>query len=470
MRKASKISIAALLTAAMLCTGACGQSSARDTAQTTAATATEAAVTTTTETTVDDDIENPVDMAEFVDETADKLEDPNLTYLGYYDMRTAGDIKPAVKLFEETYGGTIDYLQCSWAERIEKLQVLISSGDSPDLVDKESETFPLLISKNVYEDLTDYIDLSLPQWQGMEELIEQHAWNGKHCYYPWFATALTDYVFYSRARLSEYGITTPKELYDSGEWDWNSFRDTMIKFVDSSDTDAVGVYGNLTTTFIATTGKPVIGIENGKITNNMRSPEIDRAMTFLGDIARQGLTAKREGMWGNEVEPLVNGQACFLVYGQYQLDSFMKKYADIEVEFVPVPRDPSADKYYYASSTFGYLVPAGSKNIKGAAAFINMIRLCSTDPDLREEVKQSEMKKKKWTSDQIDYMSEFENIGNYSIVSDFSTGFDSDTATLISDMLIDGAFFPDSEKGSWTVQLESNINTIDTAIAVLNGE
>ena len=78
------------------------------------------------------------------------------------------------------------------------------------------------------------------------------------------------------------------------------------------------------------------------------------------------------------------------------------------------------------------------------------------------------MKSKKWTSEQIDYMTEYEHIGNYAIVSDFSTGFDSDTASLISDMLIDGAFFPDSENGSWTVQRESNINIFDTAIEKLN--
>ena len=102
-------------------------------------------------------------MGEYVDENAEELTDPNLTYFGYYDMRVAGDVKPAVKLFEETYGGKIDYVQCNWDERVEKLQILISSGDSPDLVDKEDNTFPLLISKNVYEDLTDYIDLSQVQ-------------------------------------------------------------------------------------------------------------------------------------------------------------------------------------------------------------------------------------------------------------------------------------------------------------------
>ena len=66
-----------------------------------------------TSNTADDDLVNPVDINEFVDEEA-TLENPNLTYFGFYDMRVAGDIKPGVKLFEETYGGTIEYLQVSW--------------------------------------------------------------------------------------------------------------------------------------------------------------------------------------------------------------------------------------------------------------------------------------------------------------------------------------------------------------------
>ena len=92
------------------------------------------------------------------------LENPNLTYLGFYDMRTAGDIKPGVKLFEETYGGKIDYYQVAWGERIDKLQMLISSGDSPDLVDKEDiANFKVVV--NAYSgfssDLTPVIDTML---------------------------------------------------------------------------------------------------------------------------------------------------------------------------------------------------------------------------------------------------------------------------------------------------------------------
>lgn len=429
------------------------------------------AVTTTpatTTNTLDDDLINPVDMGEYVDENAKELANPNLTYFGYYDMRVAGDVKPAVKLFEETYGGKIDYIQCAWDERIDKLQIFISSGDSPDLVDKEDTTFPLLISKNVYEDLTDYIDLSQPQWEGFDDLISQYDWQGRHCYYPWFATALCDYVYYSNARFEEFGIKTPREYYDEGEWTWDAFKETMTKFVDASSEGTVGVYGNITTDMICSTGTPLVGISDGKITNNMKSAEVDRAMTFLEELCRQGLTAKKEGYWGNEIKPLITGSACYLSYGQYQYESLSKeKFAEYEVDFVPFPRDPNADDYYYMVSTFGYLVPTGSKNVEGAAAFIDMIRLCVTDPELREEMKQSTLTAKGWSEAQHDRMSEFENIGDYKIVADFSTGFDADVANIISNMLIEAAFNEASE--GWTALRDANLGTIDSVISELNG-
>ena len=88
MKKIVSIALCAAMTVSMT---ACNQKSDPQSAA------------TTTSNTLDDDIINPVDINEFV-EKDDTLENPNLLYLGFYDMRVAGDIKPAVKLFEETYG------------------------------------------------------------------------------------------------------------------------------------------------------------------------------------------------------------------------------------------------------------------------------------------------------------------------------------------------------------------------------
>lgn len=188
---------------------------------------------TTTTNTLDDDINNPVDITEFVEDAT--LENPNITYFGYYDFRVAGDVKPAVKLFEETYGGKIDYYSCTWDERIDKLQLLISSDDSPDLVDREEVSFPYLVTKSVYEDLTDYIDLTQPHWQAYAQLVEQYEWNGGHYYYPFTATVLPDCLIYNKTVFIDLALDDPKELYENGNWTWDTFKQVMIDFVERQD-------------------------------------------------------------------------------------------------------------------------------------------------------------------------------------------------------------------------------------------
>ena len=310
MKKTSRLTALSMCAAIVLCASSCGGNSGR-TDDVAAAADTTTTAATTTSNTLDDDLKNPVDIQEFVDEAA-TLENPNLTYLGFYDMRTAGDIKPGVKLFEETYGGKIDYYQVAWGERIDKLQMLISSGDSPDLVDKEDIAFPLLISKNVYEDLTDYIDLSQPQWDGYQDLIESYAWNGKHYYYPFTVNALPNCLIYDKGLFQELGITDPKELYEAGEWTWDTFRDSMVAFTDSKENALGGLYGLISNDIFATTGTALIAVDNGKIVNNLSSTNIDRAANFLMDIRKQGLTVRGEGMWSNESAPLATGQVAFL--------------------------------------------------------------------------------------------------------------------------------------------------------------
>ena len=133
MKKFKKITASALCLATVISASACSNRSNADNTTTVAATSN----------TLDDDLINPVNMEEYVDEEAEALADPNLTYFGYYDMRIAGDIKPAVKLFEETYGGKIDYIH-----GIEVIENLSANKNSlgfvlPDM--QKSELFPTVI-------------------------------------------------------------------------------------------------------------------------------------------------------------------------------------------------------------------------------------------------------------------------------------------------------------------------------------
>lgn len=402
-------------------------------------------------TTIDDDIRNPVTIDEFVDPNAKPLENPNLVYFGYYDMRTAGDIKPGVKLFEKTYGGTIEYKTVAWAERIEKLQAMIAGNEAPDLVDVEGLSFPAFMSQNVYTDMTEYFEpyMSQPQWtDGYKELIERYSYEGKHFYYPFTVNALPNCLIYDAVRFDSLGIDNPKELYENNQWDWNSFKSIMAEFMRLNPDAVGGVQGMVSSEIFLSTGIPLVSVDDGVVTSNFTNSTIDRAANFLMELRKEKFAVRGDGMWSNEPGPLANGKVAFLGVGQWKITDFCKDYPDRTFEFVPFPRDPLADKYYYNTSTFGYMVPNGAPNPEGAAAFINIMRSCQVDPELRAVTEQSIMNDKQYSQEQFDFLMSFENIDNYDLVLESVYGFSSDLSSIVDKMLTDVAFSNDDDK-SW---------------------
>lgn len=443
MNAKKKILSALLCGAIILGMTACDNSGSTPSSTTTSAAA-------TTSNTLDDDNNNPVDIDEFVTTEEEKsLENPNLLYLGFYDMRMAGDIKPGVKLFEETYGGTIDYETVPWGDRMDKLQTKISTGQSPDLVDEENITFPYMMNKNVYTDMTEYFKpyMSEPQWtEGVKELIERYSWNGKHYFYPFTISALPNCLIYDADLFNSLGIENPKELYDRNEWDWNSFKNIMIEFIRKNPEAIGGVYGILGSDIFLSTGMPLIAVEDGKIINNMNNPTIDRAADFLMELRKENFAVIGDGT----TEQFVDGKMAFFGVGTWKITDLCKQYPNQTFEFVPYPRDPLADKYYYNTNSFSYMVPSGAPNPEGAAAFINIMRKCQVDPELKEVMNQSIMNEKKYSQEQFDFLTRFENIDNYDMIIEGYSGFNDDLTNIIDTMLTNVAFEQGESQKSWT--------------------
>ncbi|MBR5090681.1 MAG: extracellular solute-binding protein [Ruminiclostridium sp.] len=307
----------------------------------------------------------------------------------YYDL--VGASADLVDLFESRYGGTIDQEICSSGTAyFERLGTLVAADDSPDITRYEWASFPHGISRNMYTPIDTYIDLDSDLWSGMKNVAEEFAYNGKHYYVPYMLSS-NFAINYNRKVLEEYGLSDPMELYKEGEWTWDSFRDLLRKWCDISP-DHIGYTGVGAMSFIATTGTKVIDVKNTEIINNLNSDKIVRCMEFLEDIYRQGLTG--EG-YVDPGEAFVDGKTLFLgmepvwSYGA-ACESLYKKNIDYDMAFVPFPRDPNADNYYIAYDSFGYMIPAGAKNIKGAVDWITLNREEKTDPENMAKEKQEQ--------------------------------------------------------------------------------
>ncbi|MFR4023231.1 MAG: hypothetical protein ACLTZI_09655 [[Eubacterium] siraeum] len=64
--------------------------------------------------------------------------------------------------------------------------------------------------------------MSAPQWAGVESYINQYKWGGKNYYYPWAYNVSPNFLVYNRGVFEQIGIEDPKELYDKGEWTWDT--------------------------------------------------------------------------------------------------------------------------------------------------------------------------------------------------------------------------------------------------------
>ena len=396
MKKTRKALCAALALSLTVGTGACagGGGGGRDAADTQATTAPAAGTTTTT---LVNELDDQIDYDEMA--SIDEIDAANEIGTGplYVAGQKAGVVKglcyydftnetpELTQLLAERFGGTIETeITTSGTAYFEKLNMLIAAGDSPDLVRYDWDSFPWAISKKLYTPLDDWLDIDSPLWADEKEIIEQFSFLGKHYYFPQEPMPGHS-IIYNRVTLQEAGLPDPMDLYDEGNWNWDTFYDMMRTWVEQGD-EHIGLAGSQWSAlfFANTTGKKVMEIRGNEFLNNMRDSDIQRAMDFLSSAKRDGLIG--DG-WVPPGDAFIDGNLLFLSMGwewgfTSAQEGLFKNNLDYEFAFVPFPKDPQADKYYLSSDSVGYLVPAGAKNIQGGVDYILCSRIYSTDAEI----------------------------------------------------------------------------------------
>lgn len=400
MKKNRKI-ISSFL-AAVLITGAAGCGSEGRGATDTNAVGT-AAVTTT------DDPDKQFDITSDLNEIADKVEEVasenetgagelyeagkkagEIRVLCYYDFNDISPENKIIDIFAERFGGTVVQENiCTSVEYVEKLGVLVASGQSPDIVRYEADMLPSLMINNRLEPLDGWLDIESPLWEDMRDAIDYYSLAGKHYYFP--QERQTGYGFtYNTANIEEMGAADPMELYLNDEWTWDALEN-ILEMWQAHKEGAIGISSGsgAPIDFAATTGSVPIQYTGTDIKNNLRDANIMRAMEFCEKLYKNGhiyenyLGPDSSSGWVDRNVLFFNmGCEWTVECGQQTL---FKNNVEGTAKFVPMPRDPQADKYYQLGSTYGYLVPVGAQNIQGAASWILAGRIYRTDPELIQE-------------------------------------------------------------------------------------
>ena len=304
-----------------------------------------------------------------------KPDTPVLTYLGRRDLQGSDALALYKKTFAADYteAETLTREYCSEYRLSDALSEKISSDNSPDLTDKLANSYPYLMSKNYYEDLTKYLDRSAPQWEEYAPYIDFYSYGGNHFFYPETVTAAPRFLVYCKERFSTLGISDPEKLFYENKWTRSEFISAAKTFCGAMG--GVGVYGDfITDGFISAAGETVFSkSENGQLVCNLNGAKITEVFDFLkNELSGSLLTENFTGY-----DKIINGRAAFLLIDDEGYEELLKIDSGKTYGVVPIPRSDESEIYYTAASCDGFLVPKGAKNVKGAAGFINCGRIAA---------------------------------------------------------------------------------------------
>ena len=304
---------------------------------------------------------------------------PALTYLGTRDLRNS----EALKLYSKTFAA--DYKQsdilvreyCSEYRLADVLSEKMASDRSPDLTDKLPNSFPYLMSKNYYEDLTKYIDRSAPQWTEYASYIDFYSYNGGHFFYPETVTAAPRFLVYSKERFEALGLSDPETLFYDGKWTRKAFTEAAKSFCAAMG--GTGVYGDgITDGFISSEGETLFSkAESGQLVCNLGSEKV----TEIFDYLKNELSAKTGIESFTGYDRIINGRSAFLLVDESGYNELLAIDSGKNYGAVPIPKSDESELYFCAASGSGFLVPKGAKNVKGAACFINCGRIAAAQSE-----------------------------------------------------------------------------------------
>jgi hypothetical protein len=387
MKNAKKLLSGALSVALIAALGACNNAAptgadtpAGDTSEETTTTSTMA--TTTTFPTVEIITTTFADEEQVIlNNAAEKLPDielanKELKWLAHYDVNpnVAGQPKtPALQLFEQKYGGSVKWYETTWNTRFDDLSRYVLGGEGIDFFPgDDNANYPKGVINGMFEPVDDYINLDDPIWDNLRPAMELINFGGKHYQLVNSVTA-SNLCSYNTETMEANGFDDPYELWQAGEWNWDTFKSMMSDFVDVEN----GMYGLdgwfFENAFLLSSGMPVIGAKDGKLVSNLETKEIEDTMNFAFGLWQDGLIKDKSlAGWTTEEFYMGEGKELFYITGFYAYTSdpstWTTKIPPENVMVVPVPSPAGATP---ASSTTlgGYAILKGASNPEGVAAF-----------------------------------------------------------------------------------------------------
>ena len=318
--------------------------------------------------------------------------------------------------FQEKYGCTVNWVECTWGTRFDELATLILASDSPDFYPGHDDIFPSNCLKGMFVPVDDYIDYDDPLWSGEKEYAYSYYSINDRPYVIVYDNTFNNVVAYNRRVMEEYGYDDPAELYYNDEWTWDVFYDMCVDFTESDENRYALDGWYYSVALMHSSGETIVtyNTETQQFESNIDSPAIERAASLLYDLSKNGtIYPVWDNSWtirnGTEGGGIKEGLCLFYLGGTWMftgtVDTISGTWGDLEegeLMFVPLPRDDDGDGNYYTESIpTGYAIIQGSSNPEGVALLAACMRFKVLDPTVIGIDRQQLEEKYLWTEEML---------------------------------------------------------------------
>lgn len=377
----------------------------------------------------------------------EKLENGKVRWLATYDINPAKG-KPkdfSLELFETKYGGSIEWINTTWENRFTDLSTLVVGGDAPDMFPaQEFDTFPSKVVEGMFLPWDEYIDFNDAElWnEGGKKLSDMHMLGGKH-YVCATSSESKCLMIYNQKTIDENSLEDPRELLAEDNWTWDTFRNMCVEYCDRENDKFAYDSWYFETQFVLTTGVAPITVENGLVVNNIASPEMERAENFMYNLKKDDLPLpKAEFNWTEQPQRVPEGKTLFYPIATWALweTNLSGLGTPEEIRFVPMPKDPDADKYYLPANMDAYTLCKDAQNPEGAGAFMKCKLIAEKDESAQKITFDQWRKDYGWTDEMFEMWRTVRELTDENPVVSFHSGLPKDVADIVDDRIKQASF------------------------------
>ncbi len=404
----------------------------------------ETAETTTAKTVAVNDEEMSDEQMDAVNSAAEKLRDVELEnkeikWLCHWDLNpdsTGKSIPVPLSMFQTKYGGSIKWYPTTWDSRYSDLSTYVLGGEGIDFFQRDESSLPKNIVSGMFQPIDEYIDIDSEIYDNVRTAMDMYCFGGKHYAFVNDVTADAA-VIYSAATIEENGLDDPWELYQNGEWNWDTFTSMLEEFCDP-DAEMYGLDGWWSERpLYLSAGVPAVSGGSGGLQVNLMDPTLEKAQNWMYSLYTKGLVFDKQVFdWSPQVHFMGEGKELFFICGTWTLMADPTTWEcgidPEEVRWVPVPCPADAEEIYHAAVAGGYCLCKGSANPLGVALYVECELVSGSDEETKAVNLQKQKDDFKWNDTLIEQLEEINKVAREHPIMEMADGVSSDLSSLLT--------------------------------------